>query len=129
MPTIRVMSGDIARVPADALITAINSGGVWFGGIDAVIQRNAGSHFHEQALKAMPLRHGQTVIASGSDEQRDAFKNVVFVVDDLKGPLSDTIYAGLKAASDAGFTSVTLPTIRMGLALGRVEKSVDEAVG
>lgn len=80
---VSVVSGDVARVKADALITAINSGGMWFGGIDGVINRC---------------------------------------------PLHQVIYDGLKAASDAGFKSVSLPTIRMGVMLGVVEKSADEAV-
>lgn len=77
----------------------------------------------------MPLRHGQTVVATGNTEHNGAFKNVVFVIDDLEGRLGDIIYNGLKAASDAGYSSVTLPTIRMGVMLGAVEKSVDEAIG
>jgi O-acetyl-ADP-ribose deacetylase (regulator of RNase III) len=124
----QVTNGDISQVKADALITAINSGGMWFGGIDGVIQRSAGSMFHQQAQNALPLQHGQTVVAKGDAQHDGAFKNVVFVIDDLEGRLADVVYNGLKAASDAGFTSVTLPTIRMGVMLGAVEKSVDEAV-
>ncbi len=129
MTSIQVANGDISQIKADALITAINSGGMWFGGIDGVIQRSAGPMFHQQAQNALPLRHGQTVITKGDAQHDGALKNVVFVIDDLEGRLADVIYNGLKAAADAGFTSVTLPTIRMGVMLGAVEKSVDEAVG
>ncbi len=129
MATIRTVSGDIARVGADALITAINSGGKWLGGIDGVIKRAAGNLFHAQAGKAMPLSDGQTVIAQGDGHVlKGAFKNVVFVVDNLQRPLREVVYLGLKAASDAGFAKVSLPTIRMGLMLGAVEKTIDEAV-
>ncbi len=127
-PRIAVSSGDIAQVPADALITAINSGGMWAGGIDGVIARNAGKSFHAQAAAAMPLQHGQVVVAKGNGENRGAFKNVVFVIDDLRGRLSDIVYNGLVGASKAGYASVTLPTIRMGVMLGVVEKSTAEAV-
>ena len=129
MNKVSVVSGDIARVDVDALITAINSGGMWFGGIDGVINRAAGGLFHSQAQAAMPLTHGQTVIASSDGHAHDgAFTNVVFVVDDLQGPLHEIVRNGLKAASDAGFTSVSLPTVRLGVMLGAVEKSVEEAV-
>ena len=129
MATIRTVSGDISRVGADALITAINSGGMWFGGIDGVISRAAGNVFHSQASKAIPLSDGQTVVAKGEGHVlKRAFKNVVFVVDDLQRPLREIVYNGLKAASDAGFAKVSLPTIRMGVMLGAVEKSVDQAV-
>ena len=123
-----VLSGDISSVPADALITAVNSGGAWFGGIDSVISNKAGDGFHEQVAKALPLRHGQTVNATRVILSRAAFKNVVFVIDDLEGPLSDIIYNGLVAASNAGYESVSLPTIRMGVMLGVVEKTPGEAV-
>lgn len=77
----------------------------------------------------MPLKDGQTVVAKGDGHVlKGAFKNVVFVVDDLHRPLREIVYNGLKAASDAGFAKVSLPTIRMGVMLGKVEKSVDEAV-
>lgn len=128
MTAIQVLSGDIARVHVDALITAINSGGMWAGGIDGVIFRSAGEIFHKQAGKAMPLKDGQTVVARSNGATKSGFKNVVFVVDDLKRPLREVIYAGLKAANDAKYMTVSLPTIRMGVMLGAVEKSVDEAV-
>ncbi|MBI5003644.1 macro domain-containing protein [Candidatus Kaiserbacteria bacterium] len=129
MTQVKVASGDIARVQADALITAINSGGAWFGGIDAVINRVAGNLFHDQAGKAMPLKDGQTVVALSNNSAHDgAFKNVVFVVDDLKQSLHQVIYNGLRSASESGFRKVSLPTIRMGFTLGVVEKDIGEAV-
>src|SRR3990167_1163934 len=111
--SISVVSGDIARVKADALITAINSGGAWFGGIDGVISRAAGDLFHAQAGAAMPLTDGQTVVAhSNGRAHKGAFTNVVFVVDDLRRPLREVVQSGLRAAADAGAQSVSLPTIR-----------------
>ena len=126
---VNVIEGDIAKVEADALITAINSGGMWFGGIDGVIMRLAGGAFHNQATAAAPLSHGQVVVAKGRPGLHTPFKNVIFVVDDLTGPLQEIIFKGLCAASDAGFRRVTLPTIRMGVMLGVVEKSLDETIG
>jgi len=128
MKKVTVVSGDISKVKADALITAINSGGMWFGGIDGVINRVAGDFFHSQAGNRMPLSDGQTVVAYGTLSNRGAFTNVVFVVDDLERPLHEIVYKGLKAASVAGFATVTLPTVRMGVMLGVVEKSAEQAV-
>lgn len=124
---VRVLGGDIASVEADALITAINSGGMWFGGIDGVIQRCAGSMFHEQAAQS-ELTDGAVVIAHSTDVHNGQFKNVIFVVDDLQQPLRNIVLAGLRAADLAGFKSVTLPTIRMGVMLGVVEKGRFEAI-
>lgn len=124
-----VITGDISGIPSNALITAINSGGMWYGGIDRVIQRNAGEAFHSQAAAAMPLKDGQTVVARGESFPNKAmYENVVFVVDDLERPLNEIITAGLRAADEAGFESVSLPTIRMGVMLGTVKKTTEEAV-
>lgn len=73
-----VIEGDVSKVQADALITAINSGGMWFGGIDGVINRSAGNLFHSQAAKAMPLHHGQVIDAKGGITNQAAFTNVVY---------------------------------------------------
>lgn len=124
---ISVIAGDISGVPSNALITAINSEGLWYGGIDRVIQGKAGNGFHSQATSAMPLRDGQTVVARGKGISNGGkFENVVFVVDDLERPLNEIVSAGLRAADNSGYESVTIPTIRMGVMLGIVEKTTEE---
>jgi O-acetyl-ADP-ribose deacetylase (regulator of RNase III) len=124
--TVQVIAGDIAQIPADAIITAINSSGMWFGGIDGVLKRAAGNHFHDQADALMPLSDGQTILASGNGTSQ--FQNVIFVVDDVRQPLSGIVFNGLLAASNAGFKSVTLPAIRTGVMLGCFEKTKQAAV-
>ncbi len=129
MTEVKVISGDISQVEANALITAINSAGLWFGGIDAVIKRSAGNLYHDQAARKMPLPLGRALVAyGGKHDNMRKFTNVVFVIDDLNRPLHEVIFDGLVAASAAGFNTVTLPTIRMGVMLGVVEKSREEAV-
>ena len=124
--SVSVVGGHIACQPVDAIITAINSAGMWFGGIDGVIQRSDGGHFHAQAVDAMPLKDGQTVVARGNNDT--IIKNVVFVVDDMKQPLRTVVLAGLLAANNAGFRSVAIPTMRMGAAQGIVEKTSEEVM-
>ena len=123
---VRVLSGDIRTEPSDALITAVNSEKMWFGGIDGAIRSVAGDLFHSQAAQH-ELSDLITVVASGGNGSRGAFKNVVFVVDDLRSPLRKVVKAGLEAANNAGFTAVTIPGIRLGVMLGVVEKSIEEA--
>jgi len=125
--TINLVEGDIAATKAGALVTAINSGGMWFGGIDGVIQRAAGQMFHSQAERALPLKHTNTVVAKKQGEHRGQFGDVVFVIDDLEGPLSAVIIAALTAANDAGYKTISLPAIRTGVMLGTVEKDASEA--
>ena len=124
--TVQVIAGDIAKIPSDTMITAINSSGMWFGGIDRVIQKVAGRHFHDQADASMPLFDGQTILAYGNGTSQ--FQNVIFVVDDLQQPLGNIVFNGLLAASNAGFASVTLPAIRTGVMLGRFERTKQAAV-
>ena len=126
---VNIVSGDVTQTTADALITAINSGRMWFGGIDGAISRVAGNLFHRQASANLPDKQGGTVVAKSNGTRHNGeFKNVVFVIDDLKGPLHEIVQNGLTTASDEGFKTVTLPTIRMGVMLGVVEKSKEEAV-
>lgn len=127
-PKISVVNGDITKMKSDALVTAINSGGLWFGGIDSAIQRVVGNMYHAQAAAKMPLKNLQTVIAGGNGASRAAFRDVVFVVDDLQSPLNEVVYAGLQASNNEGYKMITVPTIRMGVMNGVVEKTPEEAI-
>jgi len=127
MTEVIVQEGDITKVSADALITAINSGGMWFGGIDGAIQRCAGPMFHNQAASAS-LSDGVTVFAQATQQHSGAFRAVLFVVDDLRRPLSQIVEIALKAADSAGVASVTLPAMRTGVMAGEYERTAQEAV-
>jgi len=123
---IKVVQGDITQISADALITAINSGGLWFGGIDEAIQKVAGNMYHHQAAQ-YTLKNLQTIVARGTKEHSGKFKDVVFVVDDLESPLNKIIYAGLERANNEGYQNILLPAIRMGVMAGTIEKTPQEA--
>ena len=116
---VNVVDGDIAAVPAQALITAVNSGGMWFGGIDGVIMRAAGDQFHGQAAEA--LRTDPTVKAVACKKlgwHYGMFVDVVFVIDDLDEPLYEVVRRGLATASQAGYERVSMPAIRFGVMRG-----------
>lgn len=126
---IYVVEGDIIQYPTSAIMTAINSGAMWFGGVDGAIQRVAGSHYHAQACKSMPLEDKQVVIANGGTfKHRGQFRDVVFVVDDLQSPLNEIVYAGLEGAHGAGYQTLAMPSIRMGVMAGQVERTPEETV-
>ncbi len=113
---VRVVDGDIAAQPAGALITAINSGGMWFGGIDGVIMRHAGEQFYAQAADALfANRSTKTVVAKQRGWHHGNFADVVFVIDDLDEALNVVVRRGLTAASEAGYTTVSMPLIRFGV--------------
>jgi len=124
-----VVKGDITKIPTDAIMTAINSGGMWFGGVDGAIQRVAGNYYHNQAMAKMPLSNLQTIVAKGNRENHlGNFNDVVFVVDDLESPVNEVIYNGLKAANDEGYEKILFPAVRMGVMAGVFEKDVSETV-
>lgn len=124
-----VISGDITQVPSDAILTAINSEGLWFGGVDSAIQRVAGNQYHGQAAQAMPLSDGYVVIAKGNAaNHRGKFNDVVFVVDDLVQSLDKIVYAGLERAHNEGYRRLAIPAIRMGVMAGVVEKTPEQTV-
>ena len=62
-PTVKVQLGDITRVPADGLITAVNSEGMWMGGVDGAIARAGGGQFHQQAQVLIGKQDGQVKVA------------------------------------------------------------------
>jgi O-acetyl-ADP-ribose deacetylase (regulator of RNase III) len=117
---VSVVSGDIVQSGTDAIITAVNPGGMWFGGVDGAIQRTpGGAQFYSQLAQQSDLVDGQAVVARGTGE--GPIKNVVFAVDDLQQPLKNIITNALVAADKAGFKSVSIPAMRMGLMKGTVE--------
>lgn len=124
-----VVQGDITQLPGDAVMTAINSGGLWFGGIDGAIQRSAGNKYHSQAAAQMPLKNLDVVVAKGEKStHKGQFDDVVFVVDDLQSPLNDIVYKGLEASHKEGYKTLLVPAIRMGVMAGAYEKTPQETV-
>lgn len=124
--TFSAIEGDITQIDTDAIMTAINSGGMWFGGLDRAIQGVAGGHYHKQAVAAMPLKDLQTVVARGDKTQHlGKFNDVIFVVDDLQSPLDQVVYTGLEAAHTEGYERVLMPAIRTGVMRCAFEDSME----
>lgn len=126
---VKVISGDISTVPSGALITAINGSGLWFGGIDNVIVRTSGNQFHQDLSNQMDqFQEGKSFFIRCQFQPQNSFQNVIFVIDNLIKKLHEIILSGLMEAEKQELSSVTLPTIRMGVMLGVVEKSEDEVL-
>ena len=116
---VQVLSGDITTVPVDAIVTLINSGGMWFGGVDRAINSVANDRYHRQAGAMMPLRDKQVVVAEGDHELHlGDFDDVIFVVDDLKGPVGPLVKSALEVAKERGYKRVAFPAMRTGVMLG-----------
>ncbi len=129
--SVSVQIGDITRVPCQALVTPVNSEGMWAGGVDRAIMSVAGTQFHEQARPLLGAAEGTTVVAHTQSPHPGKFESVVFVVDDLGIPLDQLLTAGLQAAYQAGLTRLTVPAMRTGVmfaAGGPVEEKVAQMV-
>lgn len=124
-----VLQGDITRVAnVDAIVTLVNSGRMWFGGVDGAIQRLS-SQYHSRLGQVPSLTDGEVIVVEGKDiAHTGSFNDVVFVVDDLKTPLSELVYSALQAAKGKGYTSIALPLMRTGVMLGAVEKTLEAVV-
>jgi O-acetyl-ADP-ribose deacetylase (regulator of RNase III) len=116
---VRVAEGDIFHEPADAMVLAVNSTGIWNGQMDAAVMQAIGSSYHGELQAAMPLTDGDVVVAQGQPNIAPAFERIIFVIDDLVRPLDQIVGAGLRKAEDLGFAKVTLPTLRMGNMAGK----------
>jgi O-acetyl-ADP-ribose deacetylase (regulator of RNase III) len=119
------ISGDITKLECDAIITAINAGGIWAGGIDRAIYGAAGIWFHKQ-IRNEELYELNAIVVKGNGTTK--FENVIFVVDELEYPLRSVISSGLEAAHRAGFKYVAIPSIRTGVMRGKVEREYEDVV-
>ena len=111
-----VIAGDITQVPVDAMMTGINSSGMWFGGIDAAIQRAVGNVYHDILADVLRRdRHTEVVVADPCDNDKGVFENVIFVIDDLKKSLQEVVEMGLAKANYCGFKTISMQMIRFGV--------------
>ncbi|KKU52715.1 MAG: hypothetical protein UX72_C0003G0096 [Parcubacteria group bacterium GW2011_GWA2_47_10] len=80
-----------------------------------------------QTPASIPLVDGKAIVAKGRPH-RGRFENEVFVIDDLGLPLEQIVTAGLKAAEATGLSTLTVPTLRMGVMAGARETKAQAAV-
>ena len=111
-----VQIGDIRAVTSEALITLVNSAGMWFGAVDSIVSRAGGFHRGIGAQRT----EGAVYVTRREDYDSAAqapWAHVVFVIDDLTLPLADLVERGLQAAANAGCKNVIIPAMRMGVML------------
>src|SRR6266568_3171215 len=126
--TINVLEGDITKIPTQAIVTLINSGKMWFGGVDGAIMRVAGNQFH-RVPAGLTLSDGEVVIAEGPHPatHNGQFSDVIFVVDDLKRPLGELVELALDKAYRQEYATVSFPAMRTGVMAGAYERDAREA--
>ncbi len=128
-----VLQGDITNLQpfrVDALITLVNSKGLWFGGVDGAIKRHSG-FYHDtlaQYMRTQRTFQSQSIFVNGSTQvHMGNFQHVVFVIDDLKMPLESLVFSALKECSERPFIkTVAMPVFRTGVAAGAYKGYTDE---
>ena len=128
-----VANKSVCEVESEALITAIDSSGIWCGQVDLAIRENVGSYYHQHLLghitqksgRAM-FEDGQVLEVRGDEKNRAVFNNIIFVIDDTIRPLAEVVYAGLHKANEDRYRVVSMSCIRAGESFGRKEKSLEE---
>ncbi|MGM0509282.1 MAG: hypothetical protein ACQERZ_09015 [Fusobacteriota bacterium] len=128
-----IVRGDVCDVKAQALITAVDSGGLWCGQVDEAIRKGIGSYYHDGLINKMkvhngPFWDGEVVIIEGDEENTPKFKDIIFVIDDFKKPLHEILEGAINKAIKTGYKKVILSAIRTGESFGKVEKSIEEVV-
>lgn len=129
MTKVNVVSGNITTVVSQALITAINPRGMWFGGVDMAIERSSGNMFHHQASMAMPLENGQIIFAPKTGPHNGKFDGVLFVVDSLTTPIYDLLLPVFKEADRLGLKSVSVHPIGISVMDEHPESQVEAFEG
>lgn len=125
---ISIIQGDITKIKSDGLVTLVNSGGYWFGGIDGALMRDGNSPAYNELSTAISngLQEGETYAAY--TKEGSSYKYILFTIDNLNKRLNQLVANALQKAHTLGFNKVTFPALRCGVMLGAVEKSRDEVV-
>ncbi|NCN45062.1 MAG: hypothetical protein COU63_00610 [Candidatus Pacebacteria bacterium CG10_big_fil_rev_8_21_14_0_10_36_11] len=132
---VSITTGSITATTSrvQAIATPINGTGGWYGAIDNAIYEIADEYYHQvprQRLEAVGLNHGEVIVVKRTPDftHRGNFDDVIFVVDRLRSPLNEVVYAALAAAKQVGYKSIAMPVMRTGRMAGRVEKSYEEVI-
>ncbi|MEI7689686.1 MAG: hypothetical protein WCI79_01820 [Candidatus Saccharibacteria bacterium] len=107
---VQIVSGNIAEVPADVLITRLDSSsqgfaGNWHDNVSKAIIRTSGTKFHDQLADV----DGTLLLAFGDDSQSCVYRNVLFVLEESSENLYDMVIRVLKEADENKMSSASLP--------------------
>ena len=80
--------------------------------------------FFQQLQNAPELDDAQALVAKS--DGKGPIENVIFIKDKDERPLNEIVFAGLKAADEAGLEHVAVPALRAGSVFGAVERSYRE---
>lgn len=115
---IEVIEGDIARVPADAIVNAANNY-LWMGaGVAGALKRAGGEEIEREAVSKGPIPVGEAVVTGAGRLPAQYVIHAAAMGQDLT-PSAETIQQAtlnaLRQAEKLGVQSVSLPALGTGV--------------
>lgn len=125
---VTLVDADAAEQACDAIITAVDCGGMWSGGVNSAVNSLGGPEFHRLAREYPARFNGDSIIFRRIREHTGGFRDVIVMYDGLTCPLGGMVVTALSTADYAGLKVVCLPALRTGSRLGRFEPDVSAVV-
>lgn len=129
---IEVIEGDIAQVPADAIVNAANNH-LWMGaGVAGALKRAGGEEIEREAVSKGPIPVGEAVVTGAGRLPARYVIHAAAMGQDLT-PSAETIrnatLNALRRAEELGVQSISLPALGTGVGGFPLEESAKIMVG
>lgn len=133
---IRLLQGDITKIPADAIVNAANSRLIGGGGVDGAIHRAGGASIMQELDKIRPKEGCPTGSAVITGAGKLPAKHVIHAVGPVwrggdsgeAGLLASAYQISLELASEKGAETISFPSISTGAYGYPVEKAAPVAL-
>ncbi len=127
-----VIEGDIAQVPADAIVNAANNH-LWMGaGVAGALKRAGGEEIEREAVSKGPIPVGEAVVTGAGRLPARYVIHAAAMGQDLT-PSAETIrnatLNALRRAEELGVQSISLPALGTGVGGFPLEESAKIMVG
>lgn len=121
--TLKLIHGDITKIPTDCIVNAANNRCLGGGGVDGAIHRAAGHHLYEECLTLNGCETGQAKMTDAYDIK--SAKKIIHTVGPMvkkktvtekeENLLKSCYVNSMNLANSYGFSSISFPCISTGV--------------